>query len=151
MLKVSSNTVKSAAKDIPKLSKLEQLERKLANLEYKYDEQWKHIDQIRRNVLTYCEQKNMTVHNFRDKLRISKQSFTKLMTHSYSSTSLGYQMNDAYMAVVSFFAREKYHKLVAPVKLAIQKEEERQAARQQKVDATNARVGSKRKASELEF
>ena len=128
------------------ISKLEKLQRKLENLEDSYQEEYKHIDEIRRNVLTYCEQKNITVHNFRDDLRIEKKSFTKLMTHSYAHTTGAYQWNDAYQAVVSFFAREKHAKLVAPVKLAIKKEEERQAARQQKVDEKNARVGSKRKA-----
>jgi len=129
------------------LSKLEQLQRKLENLEDSYQEQVKHIDEVRRNVLTYCEQKNITVHKFRDDLRIEKKSFTKLMTHSYAHTTGAYQWNDAYQAAVSFFAREKHDKLVAPVKLAIKNEEERQAARQQKVDAKNARVGSKRKAA----
>lgn len=137
----------AATEDISNLSKLEQLEMKLENLEDSYHEQCKHIDEIRRNVLTYCEQKNMTVHKFRDDLGIAKKSFTKLMTHSYARTTDAYVWNDAYQAVVRFFAQEKHDKLVAPVKLAIKKEEEKQAARQQKVDAKNARVGSKRKAA----
>mgnify|MGYP006077465043 FL=1 len=133
----------------PKLSRLETLELKLEALRNQGPRrQYTHIDDARRKVLVYCEQRNMTLHQFRDRdLQTSKKSFTTFMTHSYDRNQLqSFSMNESYARTISFFAVQKFDKEVEPVRQAIEREREKVAERNQKAEEKAAKKGTKRKA-----
>lgn len=107
-------------------------------------ERYQSISSLRKKVMSYCDSHALTLDSFRETCATtSKKSWGKFMTYPYK-TDAACQMNESFIAVISFFAQEAFNKKVEPlrakVKVIVEKREMKNQQAQKKQTKKRALV-----------